>query len=228
MKSFLAEATGTFALVIVTCGASLMYLALHTGVPGPLTVSLAVGLCMSAMLAALGSVSGGHFNPAVTCGLIFAGRFPARRAVAYVVAQVLGGGVAALLAFLILAGQIDWTPGRFASNGYGASSPGGYPLIACFLAEFFLTALFVLVFCRVTRESGSLSKAAPIAVGLMLTSALVVVLPITGGSLNPARSTATALFAESWALQQLWMFWAAPLAGGALAGIADRLFGDVS
>ena len=227
-KKLLAEAIGTFMLVSAVCGAAMISFDALGGGAGIVGVALAVGLAVMVMAYAVGPISGAHFNPAVTCGLFSAGRFKAKDIGPYVIAQVVGGVLAALVLFIILKSKIGWSPGGFASNGYGEHSPGGYSASACLLAEIVLTALFVFIVCRVTREGSGAGIMAPIAIGLTLTVMHLISFPVANTSLNPARSTATALFAESWALQQLWMFWLAPLIGGVLGGIADRFAGEVS
>ncbi len=228
MRKLLAEAIGTFMLVSAVCGAAMISFDALGGGSGIVGVALAVGLSVMVMAYAVGPVSGGHFNPAVTCGLYIADRFPAKHIMAYVIAQVIGGALAALVFYIILSSKIGWTPGGFASNGYGEHSPGGYSAFAGFLTEVTLTALFVFVICRVTRDKGGAGMMAPMAIGLTFAVMHIISIPVANTSLNPARSTATALFAESWALQQLWMFWLAPLIGGAIGGISDRFVGEVS
>ncbi|NNE21467.1 MAG: aquaporin [Rhizobiales bacterium] len=228
MRKLFAEAIGTFMLVAVICGATMISFDAMGGGSGILGVALAAGLAVTAMVYAVGPVSGGHFNPAVTCGLFVAGRFPIRSIAPYVLAHVIGGALAALMFYIILSSKVGWWPGGFAANGFGEHSPGSYSASAGFAAEAVLTALFVFVFCRVTRDKGGAAIMAPLAIGLTFAALYIASLPITGASLNPARSTATALFAEAWAVQQLWMFWLAPLLGGVAGGIADRTVGDVS
>ncbi len=220
-KKLAAEAIGTFTLVAAVCGAALV-----SGNAAGLGVAFAVGLAVMAMIYAMGPVSGGHFNPAVTVGLTVAGRFNSRSIPAYVAAQVVGGALAALVFYVVLSTKADFQPSGFASNGYGAHSGGGYSLFAAAVTEIMQTTLFVLVILRVTRSAGGAGIMAPVAIGLALTAMHIMSIPIANTSLNPARSTATALFAEPWALQQLWLFWIAPLAGGALAGLIDTYFGD--
>lgn len=227
-KKLLAEAIGTFALVSAICGATMISFDALGGGAGIAGVAFAAGLSVAAMACAVGPVSGGHFNPAVTCGLYAAGRFPAKNIIPYTLAQVVGGTLAALVFYIILSSKIGWTPGGFASNGYGAHSPGGYSASAGFLTEVIQTALFIFVICRVTRGNGGAGVMAALIIGLTLAAMYIMSIPVTNTSLNPARSTATALFAEPWALQQLWMFWVAPLIGGAIGGITDRFFGEVS
>ena len=142
-------------------------------------------------------------------------------------AQLAGGILAAIVFFVILSGKTGFAAGGYASNGFGAHSPGGYNVVSAFLAELILTAVFVLIIARVTRAKGGAGLMAPVAIGLALTVMHLISIPITNTSVNPARSTATALFAEGWALQQLWLFWVAPLAGGAIGGLLDRFFGEL-
>lgn len=220
-KKLLAEAIGTFMLVAAVCGGAIV-----SGNAAGLGVAFAVGLAVMSMIYAMGPVSGGHFNPAVTVGLAVAGRFEPRNIPAYVVAQVVGGALAALVFYVVLSTKADFQPLGFASNGYGEHSGGGYSLFAAAIMEIVQTALFVLIILRVTRPAGGAGIMAPVAIGLALTVMHIMSIPIANTSLNPARSTATALFADGWALQQLWLFWIAPLIGGAIAGLADNYFGD--
>jgi aquaporin Z len=188
---------------------------------GFLGVSLAFGLTVLSMAAAIGHISGCHLNPAVTAGLVAGGRFPARDAVGYIVAQVVGGIAGAGILYLVACGLPGFQTGGFASNGYEAHSPGGYSLASCFLIEAVLTAVFLFVIHGATdkRSSGVI---APIAIGLCLALIHLVSIPVTNTSVNPARSTATAIFAGGWALQQLWLFWVAPLVGGIVGGLAYK------
>lgn len=220
-KKLLAEAIGTFMLVAAVCGGAIV-----SGNAAGLGVAFAVGLAVMSMIYAMGPVSGGHFNPAVTVGLAVAGRFEPRNIPAYVVAQVVGGALAALVFYVVLSTKADFQPLGFASNGYGEHSGGGYSLFAAAIMEVVQTALFALIILRVTRPAGGAGIMAPVAIGLALTVMHIMSIPIANTSLNPARSTATALFADGWALQQLWLFWIAPLIGGAIAGLADNYFGD--
>lgn len=214
-----AEAFGTFWLVFGGCGAAV----LAAGFPdlgiGFLGVALAFGLTVLTMAYAVGPISGGHFNPAVSLGLAIGGRFSWNELLPYWVAQVVGGFVAALILYLIASGQPDWVPGGFASNGYGALSPGGYGLFSALLIEVVLTAGFVLVILGATAPRQP-AGFAPIAIGLALTLIHLVAIPVTNTSVNPARSTAVAFFAETGALGQLWLFWVAPLAGAAIGALA--------
>ncbi|KQN26570.1 porin [Sphingomonas sp. Leaf33] len=219
-----AEAFGTFWLVLGGCGAAV--LAAGTAVPGSiglLGVSLAFGLTVFTMAFAVGFISGGHFNPAVSIGLTVAGRFSARDLPGYIVAQLVG----AILAAAILATLTGGVPGfdlvasGFAANGYGAHSPGGYSMAAAFTAEAVLTAGFLIVIIGATDER-SPAPFAPLAIGLALTLIHLVSIPIDNTSVNPARSTGQALFVGGWALSQLWLFWLAPIAGAAAAGLIGR------
>jgi aquaporin Z len=222
MNRLAAEFIGTFWLVFGGCGSAV----LAAGIPdvgiGLLGVSLAFGLTVLTMAYAVGHVSGGHFNPAVTLGLALAGRFGWGDLAQYWVAQVLGGVAGAAVLFAIASGAPDWTAGGFASNGYGALSPAGYGLFAVVLAEVVLTAVFLIVILGVTSRA-SLAAFAPVAIGLALTLIHLISIPVSNTSVNPARSTAAALFADTAALSQLWVFWLAPLAGAALGALVHRL-----
>ena len=220
-----AEAIGTFWLVLGGCGSAVLAAAWgadpHMGI-GFLGVSLAFGLTVLSMAAAIGHISGCHLNPAVTCGLVASGRFPARELPGYVVAQVLGGIVGAFVLHLVASGLPSFdAAGGFASNGYGDHSPGGYPWQSCFIIEAVLTAVFLFVIHGATDKKAG-HAIAPIAIGLCLTLIHLVSIPVTNTSVNPARSTATAIFAGGWALSQLWLFWVAPIVGGILGGVAYR------
>jgi aquaporin Z len=218
VKKLAAEAFGTFWLVFGGCGSAV----LAAGFPelgiGFVGVSLAFGLTVLTMAYAVGHISGGHFNPAVSLGLAVGGRFAWSEMLFYWVAQVAGGVVAALLLFSIASGAPGWTPGGFASNGYGELSPGGYGLVAALLIEVVLTAMFLIIILGSTSPKAP-AGFAPIAIGLGLTLIHLISIPVTNTSVNPARSTAVALFAETGALGQLWLFWAAPLAGAAVGGL---------
>ncbi len=181
-------------------------------------VALAFGLTVLTMAYAVGGISGGHFNPAVSFGLLVAGRFPAKDLIPYWVAQVLGGIAAAAVLYLIATGKTGFTAGGFASNGYGELSPGGFSLTAALIAEIVLTAFFLIVILGST-SSAVPSGFAPIAIGLSLTLIHLISIPISNTSVNPARSAAAALFAETGALGQLWLFWVAPLVGAAIGAI---------
>lgn len=220
-----AEAFGTFWLVLGGCGAAV----LSAGVPdvgiGWLGVALAFGLTVLTMVYALGPISGGHFNPAVSVGLAVAGRFPWATVRSYVLAQLAGAVVAAAVLYAIVSGQAGFAGvGGFASNGYGALSPGGYGLGAALLIELVMTMFFLLIILGATAP-GTPAGFAPIAIGLALTLIHLVSIPVTNTSVNPARSTGVALFAETAALGQLWLFWLAPIAGAVAAGVVwKKLF----
>ncbi|NKB83298.1 aquaporin Z [Ochrobactrum grignonense] len=209
---------GTFWLVFGGCGSAIFaaaYPELGIGFSG---VALAFGLTVLTMAYAVGGISGGHFNPAVSFGLLVAGRFPAKDLIPYWVAQVLGGIAAAAVLYLIATGKTGFTAGGFASNGYGELSPGGFSLTAALIAEIVLTAFFLIVILGST-SSAVPSGFAPIAIGLSLTLIHLISIPISNTSVNPARSAAAALFAETGALGQLWLFWVAPLVGAAIGAI---------
>lgn len=216
-KRLAAEFLGTFWLVLGGCGSAVFAAAFPQLGIGFLGVALAFGLTVLTMVYAVGSISGGHFNPAVTVGLTVAGRFQAKDVAGYVVAQVLGALAAAAVLYLIASGKAGWIPGGFASNGYGANSPGGYSMGAAFLLELLLTAFFLIVICGSTAKV-SLAGFAPISIGLALTLIHLISIPVTNTSVNPARSTGVALFATTGALGQLWLFWVAPLVGAAVGG----------
>jgi aquaporin Z len=215
MKKLSAEFIGTFWLVFGGCGSAV----LAAGFPelgiGFVGVSLAFGLTVLTMAYAVGHISGGHFNPAVSLGLAVSGRFAWADVPGYWGAQLLGGFVAALVLYLIASGAPGWSAGGFASNGYGALSPGGYGMTSALLIEVVLTAAFLLIILGVTSARAP-AGFAPIAIGLGLTLIHLISIPVTNTSVNPARSTAVALFAETGAIGQLWLFWLAPLLGAAV------------
>ncbi|KPQ10439.1 MAG: aquaporin AqpZ [Rhodobacteraceae bacterium HLUCCA09] len=217
-RPLLAEFLGTFVLVLGGCGSAV----LAAGVPdvgiGWLGVSLAFGLTVMCMAYAVGGISGGHFNPAVTLGLKIAGRFEGSLPL-YWGAQVAGAVTAAAVLFVIVSGQAGFDGvGGFASNGYGAASPGGYSMVSGLVTEVVLTAIFLVIILGATAP-GVPAGFAPIAIGLGLTLIHLVSIPVTNTSVNPARSTGVALFAGPTALSQLWLFWVAPLAGGVLGAV---------
>jgi len=225
MKKLSAEALGTFWLVFGGCGSAVLAASFPNGDPalgnigiGFVGVALAFGLTVLTMAYAVGHISGAHFNPAVTLGLAVGGRIPWSDVIPYWIAQVVGGIVAAVILYLIASGKAGWVPGGFASNGYGANSPGGYALFSCLLIEIVLTAGFVMVILGTTHKNAP-SGFAPLAIGLALTLIHLVSIPVTNTSVNPARSTAVAFFAQNGALGQLWLFWVAPLIGGALGAV---------
>jgi aquaporin Z len=217
-KRMVAELLGTCWLVFGGCGAAVFAAAFPQVGIGLLGVSLAFGLTVLTMAYAIGHISGCHLNPAVTVGLVAGGRFPAKELVPYVVSQVLGGVLGAAILYAIASGKSGFSlAAGFASNGYGAHSPGGYSLLSALTAETFLTFMFLVIILGSTHGRAP-SGFAPIAIGLGLTLIHLIGIPITNLSVNPARSTGTALFVQGWAMAQLWLFWVAPLVGGALAG----------
>lgn len=222
-QKYAAELIGTFWLTFGGCGSAVLAAAFPEVGIGLLGVSLAFGLTVLTMAYAIGHVSGCHLNPAVTVGLAAGGRFPASQILPYVVAQVLGAILGALVLYLIASGApgFDAVASGFAANGYGAHSPGGYSMGAGFLAEVVLTALFLFIIMGATHGRAPVGFA-PIAIGLALTLVHLISIPVTNTSVNPARSTGPALFVGGWALGQLWLFWVAPLIGGALGGIVYR------
>ena len=225
-KRATAEFFGTFWLVLGGCGAAVLSAAFPGLGIGFAGVALAFGLTVLTMVYAIGHISGGHLNPAVSVGLVAGRRFPARDLPAYVIAQVLGAIAAAGVLYVIASGTAGFdVHAGFASNGYGAHSPGGYSLLAGFVAEVVLTAFFLIVIMGATDERAPKGFAA-IAIGLCLTLIHLVSIPVTNTSVNPARSTGPALFAGGWALDQLWLFWVAPLLGGLIGGgLYNALFG---
>lgn len=218
-----AEALGTFWLVFGGCGSAVIAAAFPDVGIGLLGVALAFGLTVLTMAYAIGHVSGCHLNPAVTLGLWAGGRFPAREIPAYVVAQVIGAIVAAALLFLIASGNagFDLAVNGLAQNGYGDGSPGGYSLQSALIIEIVLTAMFLVVILGST-DGRAPAGFAPIAIGLALTLIHLISIPVTNTSVNPARSTGPALIVGGLALQQLWLFWLAPLVGGVIGGVGYR------
>ncbi|MGH6746919.1 aquaporin Z [Novosphingobium sp. PhB57] len=220
-KRLAAEFFGTFWLVFGGCGSAVLAAAFPELGIGFAGVALAFGLTVLTMAYAVGSISGGHFNPAVSLGMAVGGRLDWKDLVPYWIAQVLGAILAAAALYAIASGKADWTPGGFATNGYGALSPGGYALSSALMIETILTAGFIIVIL------GSTSKIAPagfgpLAIGLCLTLIHLISIPVTNTSVNPARSTGVALFAETAALGQLWVFWVAPLVGAAIGALIWR------
>ncbi len=214
-KKLSAEFIGTFWLVLGGCGSAV----LAAGVPdvgiGWLGVSFAFGLTVLTMAYAVGHISGGHFNPAVSLGLMIGGRFEAKELLPYWVAQVAGAIIAAFVLYVIASGAPGFQPGGFASNGYGEASPGGYSMVAALVTEIVLTAAFLFIILGTTSK-GAPGRLAPIAIGLGLTLIHLISIPVTNTSVNPARSTGVAFFADGPALSQLWLFWVAPLIGAAI------------
>ena len=220
-----AEFIGTFWLVLGGCGSAVLAAAFpHVGI-GLLGVSFAFGLTVLTMAYAIGHISGCHLNPAVSVGLMVGGRFSSRELLPYIAAQVLGGIAAGAVLYVIASGQpgFDASAG-FASNGYGAHSPGGYSLLAAFVCEVVMTMMFLIVILGATDRRAP-KGFAPIAIGLCLTLIHLISIPVTNTSVNPARSTGVALFVGGWALEQLWLFWLAPIVGAVLGGIVYRIVG---
>lgn len=224
-KSLVAEFLGTFWLVFGGCGSAVLAAAYPELGIGFLGVALAFGLTVLTMAFAVGGISGGHFNPAVSVGLAVAGRFPTARVIPYIVVQVAGAIAAAAVLYVIASGKAGFELGGFAANGYGEHSPGGYSLISALLIEVVLTMFFLIIILGATGKKAP-AGFAPIAIGLGLTLIHLVSIPVTNTSVNPARSTGQALFVGGWALQQLWLFWVAPLVGGALGGIVWKFVDD--
>jgi len=214
----MAEFIGTFWLVFGGCGSAVLAAAVPNVGIGYLGVALAFGLTVLTMVFAIGHISGGHLNPAISVGLVVGKRFPASNLLAYVVAQVAGAIAAAAVLFVIASGKPGFVLGGFASNGYGVHSPGGYSLTACLVAEVVLTFFFLMIILGATDRRAP-QGFAPIAIGLGLTLIHLVGIPVTNTSVNPARSTGPALFVGGWAVEQLWLFWLAPIVGAAIAGV---------
>ena len=222
-KRLFAEFFGTFWLVFGGCGSAVLAAAFPQLGIGFLGVALAFGLTVVTMAYAVGHISGGHFNPAITLGLFAGGRFAAKDVIPYVIAQVIGGIAAAAVLYLIASGKAGFDPtgGGFASNGYGEHSPGGYSLQSAIVIELVLTAFFLIVIHGVTDKRAP-AGFAPLAIGLTLTLIHLISIPVTNTSVNPARSTGVAIFQGTWALQQLWVFWLVPLVGGVIGGLIYR------
>ncbi|ATN35063.1 aquaporin Z [Rhizobium sp. ACO-34A] len=221
----LAEFLGTFWLVFGGCGSAVLAAAFPELGIGFLGVALAFGLTVLTMAYAVGGISGGHFNPAVSVGLAVAGRFEAGKLPHYIVSQVLGAIVAAAVLYVIATGKAGVDLGGFASNGYGEHSPGGYSLVSALLIEIVLTAFFLIIILGSTHGKAP-AGFAPIAIGLALTLIHLISIPVTNTSVNPARSTGQALFAGGWALQQLWLFWLAPIVGAVVGALLWQALGE--
>ncbi len=222
-KKLGAEFFGTFWLVLGGCGSAVLaagFPELGIGFAG---VSLAFGLTVLTMAFAVGHISGGHFNPAVSFGLWSAGKFETKELVPYIAAQVIGGAVGAFVLYMIASGQAGFEAGGFASNGFGELSPGKYNLNSVVIAEVVLTFMFLFIILGATDEKAP-AGFAPIAIGLGLTLIHLISIPVSNTSVNPARSTAAALFADTAALGQLWVFWVAPIIGAILAGMVWKFF----
>ena len=228
LRRMTAEFIGTFWLVFGGCGAAVLDAAFPQLGIGFLGVAFAFGLTVLSMAYAVGHISGGHFNPAVTLGLWSAGRCANKHVVPYIAVQIIGGILASGALWLIASGKPDWVPGGFASNGYGDLSPGKYSMPACFLAEFLLTFFFLMIIIGTTSK-GAATGFAGIPIGLALTLIHLISIPVTNTSVNPARSLAPALFAGGGYIGQLWLFFLAPIVGAMLAGVLGRvLYADSS
>ncbi len=218
LKKLLAEGLGTFWLVLGGCGSAVLAAKFHLAGIGFLGVAFAFGLSLLTMACIFSPISGCHLNPAVSIGLWAAGQFNLRDIPAYIIAQVAGALIAAAVLYLIASGQQGFAlQNGFASNGYGIHSPGQYNLFACFICEVVMTGMFLIVIAGTTNPRLP-SHFAPLAIGLALTLIHLISIPVTNTSVNPARSTGPALFVGGWAIQQLWLFWLAPILGGLLGG----------
>lgn len=225
MNKLAAEFVGTFWLVLGGCGSAVLAAAFPGLGIGLLGVSLAFGLTVLTMAYAIGHISGCHLNPAVSIGLWAGGRFEARELLPYIVAQVAGAIAAGAVLYVIASGKVGFdAAGGFASNGYGAHSPGTYSLLAALVCEVVMTAMFLVVILGATDDRAPKGMA-PIAIGLCLTLIHLISIPVTNTSVNPARSTGVALFAGGWALEQLWAFWVAPIVGALLGAGIYRAIG---
>jgi aquaporin Z len=221
-RRLIAEGLGTFWLVLGGCGSAVLAAAFPGLGIGFYGVALAFGLTVVTGAYALGPISGGHFNPAVTVGAWAAGRFPGKEVPSYVLAQIMGGILGALVVYLIASGHPGFRlDAGLASNGYGAHSPGGYSLRSGLLSEVVMTFMFLMVILGATDKRAS-QALAPLAIGLALTLIHLVSIPVTNTSVNPARSTGPALLVGGWAVRQLWLFWVAPLGGAVAAGVLYR------
>jgi len=226
MKKYVAELFGTFWLVFGGCGSAIFAAAFPELGIGFAGVALAFGLTVLTMAYAVGHISGGHFNPAVSLGLWAGGKHAAKEIIPYIISQLVGAVLAAAALYFIISGKSDFTDiGGFAANGYGELSPGGYSMVAAFVAEFLLTAFFLLIILGSTNERAP-KGFAPIAIGLGLTLIHLISIPITNTSVNPARSMSQALFAGGEYLSQSWLFWVAPIAGAIVAGLLHKALFD--
>ena len=222
-----AEFLGTFWLVFGGCGSAVLAAAFPQLGIGFTGVAFAFGLTVLTMAYAVGHISGGHFNPAVTLGLWAAGRCANKHVVPYIVVQVIGAIAASAALWVIASGKPEWAPQGFASNGYGALSPGHYSMASCFLAELLLTFFFLMIIIGTTSK-GAATGFAGIPIGFALTLIHLISIPVTNTSVNPARSTAPALFAGGDYVGQLWLFWLAPVAGALIAGVVGRILYEPS
>jgi len=225
-KKYAAELIGTFWLTFAGCGSAVLAAAFPQVGIGLLGVAFTFGLSVVTMAFAIGHISSCHLNPAVTVGLAAGGRFPSSQIVPYIIAQVLGAILGAAVLYVIASGKAGFDlAGGFASNGYGDHSPGKYGLMAGFVCEVVMTAMFLFVIMGATHGKAP-AGFAPLAIGFALVMIHLVSIPVTNTSVNPARSTAPALFVGGWAVQQLWLFWVAPLIGGVIGGVVYRWLSD--
>ena len=226
MKIYFAEFFGTFWLVLGGCGSAVLAAAFPNVGIGLLGVALAFGLTVLTMAYAIGHISGCHLNPAVSIGLWAGGRFPVSQLLPYIISQVSGAIVAGGVLYLIASGKAGFdVSAGFAANGYGAHSPGGYSLLAALVSEVVMTMMFLLVILGATDKRAPQGMA-PIAIGLCLTLIHLISIPVTNTSVNPARSTGVAVFVGDWAVEQLWLFWLAPIIGAVLGALIYRFIGS--
>ena len=223
MNKYIAEFFGTFWLVMGGCGSAVLAAAFPDVGIGLLGVALAFGLTVVTMAYAIGPISGCHLNPAVSVGLYVGGRFPGKELLPYIIAQVIGAIAAAAVLYVIASGAPDFDVSKgFASNGYGAHSPGGYSLLAALVAEVVMTMFFLLIILGATDKRAP-AGFAPLAIGFTLTLIHLITIPVTNTSVNPARSTGVALFVGDWAVSQLWLFWVAPIVGAVIGAFAYKI-----
>jgi len=223
-QAYMAEFFGTFWLVLGGCGSAVLALQFPEFGLGFLGVAFAFGLTVLTMAYAIGHISGCHLNPAVSIGLWAGGRFPANKLMPYIAAQVLGGIVAGGVLYVIASGQAGYEIGRFAANGYGEHSPGGYSMMAALVTEVVMTMMFLIIILGATDDRAP-KGFAPIAIGLGLTLIHLISIPVTATSVNPARSTGVAIYVGGWAVAQLWLFWVAPIVGGLLGATVYKAIG---
>lgn len=226
MNKYIAELVGTFVLVLCVCGTAVMSAAYPDVGVGFIGVALAAGLAVLVMAYAVGHISGGHFNPAVTIGLWAGGRVSTKDIIPYIISQVIGASLAGGVVYLIATGQPNFSlDAGFAATGYGEHSPGGYSMVSAFLCELVFTAVFLFVIMAVT-DARVTANIAPMAIGLCLVIIHLVAIPVSNASVNPARSTGVALYEGGWALTQLWLFWVAPIMGGIIGALCYRVLGS--
>ena len=222
MKKLIAEFIGTLWLVLGGCGSAVLAAAYPELGIGFVGVALAFGLTVVTMAYAIGHISGCHLNPAVSIGLWIGGRFDKKELLPYIIAQVLGGIAGAGILYLIATGKSGFEIGGFAANGFGEHSPGGYSMLAALVTEVVMTFMFLIIILGATHSKAP-KYLAGLAIGLGLTLIHLISIPVTNTSVNPARSTSQAIFAGGWALDQLWLFWVAPIVGAILAGVVYKM-----